>query len=52
MKVDPQLDNVQRMRDFGALSPKWGVFFKVLSSRLRNLCGREGEKIVIAEDGG
>lgn len=31
---DPQLDSVQRVRDFGALSPKWDVFIK-------DVCGRE-----------
>lgn len=31
---------------FGALSPKWGVFIKPLPSKLRGLCGRGGRRVV------
>lgn len=33
--------NMQRLRDFGALSCKWDVFISPLPSRLRDPCGRE-----------
>lgn len=42
---DP-LDGLQRMRDFGALSPKLDVFIKLIPSRLMDPCEREGRKIV------
>lgn len=45
---DPQLDNVQTVREFGALSSKWGVFTKPLPSRLRDVGEREGRMIVRA----
>lgn len=35
--------------DFGALGPRWAVFIKTLPSRLRDLCGRGGGKIVKLE---
>jgi hypothetical protein len=34
---DPQLDNLQRMRDFGALISKWDVIIKALLSGFRDL---------------
>jgi hypothetical protein len=40
---EPQLENVQRTRDFKALSPKWDLFTKPLPSRLKYLCRREAE---------
>ena len=43
-----QLGNVQRVRDFEILSPKWDVFIKPLPSALRTLCGREGRKTIRA----
>lgn len=36
----PQLDNVQRLRDLEALSPKWNAFIKPLLSRLGELYSR------------
>jgi hypothetical protein len=47
----PQLDNVQRVRDFGALSPKWDVFIKPLPWRLRDLCKRESRKTIRVNGG-
>lgn len=41
---DPQLDNVQRMKTFGALNPKWDVFNKLQPSGLRELC-RKGSRM-------
>jgi hypothetical protein len=29
ISMDPQLDNVQKVRDFGELTPKWNAFIKV-----------------------
>jgi hypothetical protein len=43
---DPQLDNMQRVRDFGALSSKWDVFIKTHFSSLKDLCGKGGRNIV------
>lgn len=40
---DPHLDNVQRRRDFEALSPEWDVL-KALSSKLSGLCRAGGRK--------
>lgn len=34
---DPHVDNVQRVRDFGTISSKWGILFKTLLSGLRKL---------------
>ena len=31
--------------DFGALSPKWDIFIKPLSSRLRDLCREEAKRL-------
>lgn len=42
---DLQRDNVERMRDFEALSSRWDVFIKALPSLLRDLCRREGESV-------
>lgn len=39
------LDSAQRVRDFGALSPKLDVFIKTLAS-ITDPCAREGRKIV------
>lgn len=41
-----QLDNLQRIRDFGTHSPKWDVSTKPIPSGLRELCEKEGGKIV------
>ena len=49
---DPQLDNVQTVREFGVISPKWGVFLKPLPSRLRDVGEREGRMIIRARDDG
>lgn len=40
------LDNVQRVGDFAALSPKPDVFIKPLPQRHRALYRRGGQKIV------
>ncbi|XP_076401629.1 uncharacterized protein LOC143267454 [Peromyscus maniculatus bairdii] len=48
---DPQLDTVQRVRNFGALRCKWDVCIKPLPSRLSDPCGREGKKISRARGG-
>lgn len=40
------------MRGFGAPSLKWDVFVKPLLSRARDLCRREGRKVVGARGGG
>jgi hypothetical protein len=40
---EPHLDNVQRVRDFKALSPEWDIF-KALSSKLSGLCRTGGRK--------
>lgn len=50
---DRQLENMQRMRAFGALSPKWNTFIKPFSSRHRHLSWwRGGGKIVRPRGGG
>lgn len=36
---DPQLDDVQRLRGFGSLSPTWAGFTKPVDN-----CGRGGRK--------
>lgn len=44
--TDPPLDNVQKLRDFGAPSPKWDFFkkkMKLLSPMLRDLYRRGGK---------
>ena len=46
------LDNVQRVVDFGALSPKMDVLIKPLPSKCRGLCRRGGRKIVKARGDG
>ena len=45
---DLQLDDVQRVRGFGALSPKGDVFIKSLTPGLRELSRTAGRKIVRA----
>ena len=42
------MDDVQRVRDFEELGPKWDVFIKLLPSRLRDLRGRRQRKIIRA----
>lgn len=42
----PQLDSVQRVRDFGVLGPKWHIFNKPFPLRLRDACGNGGRGIV------
>lgn len=49
---DPQLDNVERLRAFRALSPQWDDSIKSLRLRLRDLCGEEGGNILKARGGG
>ena len=49
--IDPQLEDVQSVRDFGALSPKWDVFIKPLPWRLRDLCKRESRKTIRVNGG-
>jgi hypothetical protein len=39
---------MQRIRELGTLSPKWNTSIKYLPSGLRELCRREGRKIVRA----
>lgn len=46
------MDSVKRERDPGALIPEWDVFIEPLPSRLRDICGREGTKIVKARSDG
>ena len=40
---------MQRETDFGALSPKWNVSVKLLSSRLRDLGEKGGTKLLRLE---
>lgn len=47
----PQLDNIQRVRHTGVLGAKWEAFIKLLTSRLNNVRGRKGRKVVIARGG-
>ena len=42
---DPQLSNVQSVRDFGALNPKWDVFINHPPG-VWDLCRRGGKKTV------
>lgn len=42
---DPQLDNVQRVRDFGAHSSEWNVFIKFLSSGAQGFMCKWDRKI-------
>ena len=51
-KQDLQLDGVQRVRDLGALGAKSDVLIKSLPSRIRDLIGRRGRKILRARGGG
>lgn len=41
---DKRLGNMQAVRDFGAIDPKWAVFIKAFTSRLRELCRKGGRK--------
>lgn len=43
------LDNVQTLGEIGALSPERDDFIKCLPWGLRDLCGREGRKILEPE---
>lgn len=45
---DSQLNNVQRARDFGELHPKLNVFIRTLPSKLRDLCGKGGGKMMLS----
>lgn len=49
---DPELDNAQKVRDSGEVSPKGNAFIRPLLSQLRGLCRREGEKDARARGGG
>lgn len=49
---NPQLDDVQRIRDFGTLTPKWDVFIKLFPSGPRELCRGGGGEILRARGGG
>lgn len=40
-----------RVRGFGALSPTWNGFIRPFPSRPRDLCRREGKKIVRSQKG-
>lgn len=42
---DPELDNVQRVGDFGVLSSKWGVFITPLPSSLSLYVQSEVERL-------
>ena len=44
--------NEQGVKDFGALSPKWGVLIKALPLRIGDEYGREGGQIVRFRQGG
>lgn len=48
---DPQLDNMQRVRELGTLGSKWDVSNKSLSSELRQPRKRGGGKSAIASGG-
>lgn len=43
---DPELDNVQGVKDLGALSPTGNIFLKLFFSRFKDLCRRGGIKDV------
>lgn len=47
---DPELDNMQRVRNLGTLCPKWVVFIKPLPSGGRELCNKGGIKILRARN--
>jgi hypothetical protein len=49
---DPQPDDIQRVRNFGALIPKLDVFIKSFPSGFRQPRGREGRKSVRARGEG
>jgi hypothetical protein len=44
------MDNVQKMRDLGILSPKWNVFIQTLPSVSREQCRRGERKTVRANE--
>ena len=43
---NPQLDDVQRVKELGTLGPKWDVFIRSLASGLRKLWRRGSRKCV------
>jgi hypothetical protein len=43
---DPQLHNVQRVREIGTLSPKWDAIIKLPPSGLRELRRKRGRQVV------
>jgi len=46
-----QLGNMKKVKDLEMFSCKWDIFVMLLSSRLRDLCRRRGEKILRVRDG-
>lgn len=42
---------MQTVRDCGAISLKWGVYTTTFPARLRDICGRGGQKILRARGG-
>lgn len=42
----PQLVNMQRIRNFGMLGPKWEVYITLFPSKLRGIFRRNSGKIV------
>lgn len=42
---------MQTVRDYGAISLKWGVYTTTVPARLRDICGRGGQKIIRARGG-
>lgn len=49
---NPQLDNVQRVKDLGTLGTKWDVSVKSLPSQLREPCGTGRKSVRTRGDGG
>lgn len=47
---DPEIDNAQRVKDFGALSPIWETFHRTLPLKAQGLCGRQRRKTVRARN--
>jgi hypothetical protein len=49
---DSKLHKVQRVRDFGTLSPKWEFSIKSLTLGLKELCRRESRRsLQVSGDG-
>ena len=48
---DPEMNNMKNVREFNALSPKWVVYITLFPSRFRDLCVRQGRKILSIRGG-